>query len=269
MKKLLLILSALLLITGCKVEESSCSHPVESEDKTPVEYRDGIYVFFIYRGNINAANDPYQHLKTKEVDIYVNYVTKKNLNAKKIINLNSSNISDVIEIYPDDLKKIYIRYADNEGNYRFGIHELDSSNFNNITNGLYCVDIYYNERATYFSDLIKVYNYSDYSENGNYIDNVNFVYIKKNTDYKLNIKYGSSFVLDKACSHIFIIRDLNRYTFGEIWEKICITSNEPSCECSLDLSEFNYKGKYYIEINDVPFSLNPIEIKSISDIPID
>lgn len=120
MKKLLLILSALLLITGCKVEESSGSHPVEPE--IPVETSEYNGITINYYGtleNVIARDTNWEN--------YYKYEIVMNLVWE---------IKNLIPITNYELSFDYNSFC-YEGNERRIFTTTASYKFNSDKNGMY------------------------------------------------------------------------------------------------------------------------------------
>lgn len=136
MKKLLLILSALLFITGCEVESASNANPNPPVDDD--EYSDGIYLFYANCGIISDATQ-----------IKIEYCYNKPVGQidTYYINLRETNVSEIIKINMDELKVINVKYSYGSGNNTYnassGLASLNSESFKNKKKRTLCTRIFF------------------------------------------------------------------------------------------------------------------------------
>ena len=261
MKKLLLILSALLFITGCEVESASNA----IDDK----YSDGIYFFVANCG-----------IRSDVTQIMIEYCYNKPVGHVDTyyINLRESNVSEIIKINIDELKIINVKYSYKSGNntYNSGspLANLNKESFENKKDGLYVLEFFL-EGAHTDGYLRKTKSIDYYLNCENFYDKKNVLFIKNVTNKDINLKYRKfkedeelqSFPVHKNEIKSIILynppRTQRLEPHGEYYYLDC--SELKSNTDSIDLSKLK-KGYFYTEIDSEGNFTTPVKLNSYKDI---
>lgn len=174
MKLVVLILSFLLIITGCNMESASNSSIVEND-----EYSDGIYLFF---ADCNENLDK----------ICIKYFYKENNQTKEEIywSLPGYRVTDIFKVDIEKLELIRVYFypkSDENEQYYSALGNLDKTSFDNMENGLYVAEFFgYRYATVEYTEtyLRKTKSLNYYLNNESFYEGKKIIFIKNN--YKSN-----------------------------------------------------------------------------------
>ena len=272
MKKVLFILSALLFITGCKVESSSNISP-----NVPLEndrYSDGIYLFF---ADINTTK-LYPNFEKLRVD-YTYQINSLENTDSYFINLKETSFSDIFKIDIENVKLVRVYYqmkSDDDTSYQTGGYgTLDRDILSKLDNGLYAAEFFWENFSNVF--LRKTYSKEYYMKYENFYNNKDVLFIK-NTHQKERLVYyqkieGDTFPVGKPIQ--FKDNELKSIILFETGKRDVVSKDGEhfQIDCStliyqnggvLSLPQLG-RGYYYTEIKDGQFT-TPVKLNSYKDI---
>lgn len=266
MKKLLLILSALLIISSCQVETimvpSPCS-PVEED-----VYSDGIYLFYA-----NCCK------WLKEIEIEYLFEDDEIEKTKKYyIYSNEARVSEVFKVDLENLKLIRINYKMNPSSTMAHSEKgnIDKTSFLNLENGLYVVEFYGIENTSDTTSevfLRKTKSVDYYLINENFYDNKNILFIKNNYQDSFFIDYAKKatgwsrkYIKKRELRGFVIYNPLpTEYINGNGKHKPVDYSILKHGENIIDLTQLG-TGYYYAEIDTDGNFTTPVKLNSYKDI---
>lgn len=249
MKKLLLILSALLFITGCEVESTSNANPnppVEDD-----EYSDGIYLFVA-----SYLSQSYKKLR-------IQYIYNDNT-EEYFINFEETSVSEIVKVDVSNLKVIKAEYPSSPDNpdtgYGGGIEYLNKDSFAGLENGLYVAEIFREDYTDVY--LRKTKSIEHYLKNENFYDYKNVLFItisngSENVRYKkINGKVINTLAVHKGNPKGIILYNPPRTSYVGASGSKCnldCTTLQLSNGNTLDLTQLG-EGYYCTEIKDGNFT---------------
>lgn len=273
MKKLLFILSALLIITGCSVESASNVNPNPSVEED--EYSDGIYLFYASIDNNNIK------------EITIEYCYRGDSSYEKntyYINRKESKVSEIFKVDINKLKYIRLRfkkYNNEEG--QCGYDNLDKSSFENLENGLYVAEYFGHCYRNYPDGLSETFlrktkSVDYYLNYENFYDNKSFIFIKNDypkeayTKIKRQKFVQSSNLYGHYIKHNdirgFVIYDPPKTEGVDYWtgtRRPLDYSTIIHGDSSIDVTQLG-KGYFYTEIDSEGKFTTPVKLNSYKDI---
>lgn len=259
MKKLLLILSALLFITGCQVESASNANPNLPAEED--EYSDGIYLF--------AADWNYDAIYQVKIEYIYKEGSDKKTNSYYLTQ-NEPKITRIFKIDKENLHLIRISYQrlkDRKNNINKYIESrianLDKSSFNNLRNGLYVIELYgfkYTEKMAgcVQSYLKRTKSIEDYFNNKDYLitedfyNNKNVIFVKNKYSNKEFVEVYNKKIYDED-------GDIDSFTYIKQQDVIGFLLHNPS-----KLEKIGFEGKHFIvDYSILKFNENTIDLTQL------
>lgn len=263
MKKVLLILSALLIITGCKVTSTSSYTPEEDD-----EYSDGIYLFYVKIG-ADSINK-----------IKVDYIYEDNsseVTESFYTDFEQTQNSEIIKIDRDNIRFLSLSWKtkDREDFVKGYMTHFDKTSFTNIKNGLYAVEFFFNFNS--LTNLRKTKSIEYYLNNVDFYEDKNILFVKNTNQSEKRIVYSEG-VRNTFADYTIKPNEIRKYIYhypineyvSKDRKRIKIDNYRAYTK---DTFEFPYcinlltlgKGYYYTELKDGQFT-TPVKLNSYKDI---
>ena len=272
MKKLLIILSALLFITGCEVESTSTSKPCPPVEE---DYSDGIYFFVASYNNNGLRELKFDYIYEEDSSEIINTYC---------IKLDKTKVSDVIKLDINKLKLIrfyFTRKHRSDGVCALG--NLDKLSFENFDNGLYVVEYFghfYSEEDFLLCDtyIKKTKSIDYYLNNETFYDGYNIIFIKNNYYTASNFTYTRVVRINNADALIgYSIKygDIIGFVINNPLKTECVLydgTRQPidysiikHGDSSIDLTQLG-TGYFYTQIDNDGNFTTPVKLNSYKDI---